>query len=273
MFKIKIVNNDRSECKFFCEIPIELSNSIRRICIAETPTIALDLCSFNENDTITHDQYLANRLAFIPIKTDLNSIRKVNYHNNCKCDDKCNFCCIPFKLEAKNNMDNPMDVTSTHIQYKDKRFIPMENIPITILEPKQCLSFFAYARKGIGKMHPKWSPVSIVTFNPIAKIETDINDFEVGTKREFAKVCHKNIFRVDDDGEARINDIEECTFCERCVRYHKNISVSITESPIKICTIESTGQMKAHEVYVSALDVLVEKCKKLLMSIDTMLPE
>jgi DNA-directed RNA polymerase II subunit RPB3 len=60
-----------------------MANTLRRIMIAEVPTLAIDLVEFHENSTVLNDEYIAHRLGLVPIRYQpAGSIRYV-------CHDYC----------------------------------------------------------------------------------------------------------------------------------------------------------------------------------------
>ena len=58
--KIEILSLQPNEIKFILsETDTSVANALRRIMIAEVPTLAIDLVEFQENSTVLNDEYIA----------------------------------------------------------------------------------------------------------------------------------------------------------------------------------------------------------------------
>ena len=62
-------------------VDTSFANSLRRVMIAEIPTLAIELVEFSHNTSVLNDEFIAHRLGLIPLKT--NSLDDFKYHWVC----------------------------------------------------------------------------------------------------------------------------------------------------------------------------------------------
>lgn len=261
-YNIEIIKNEKNKIRFKLYISNHLSNAIRYVCFSEVPTLAFENVSFISNSSqVTHDLYLAHRLGLIPIECN-EKHEDIKYNIMCECDDYCESCSVVFKLNVKNTTNKYINVTSSDIQYKNENFKPLKNFPITKLNPQQELSFIAIAKKGIGKMHSKWYPVSRVSFTPVVNIKTNINMCNnLKEKKLLVETCHKKIFYLNESNNVDIEDIENCDLCKKCEK--QSDKLKIIETNQKMGEIDSNGQLKSSYIFLKSIDVLLRKFKVL----------
>ena len=225
--KVEILSVQPHEIKFILsETDTSVANALRRIMIAEVPTLAIDLVEFYENSTVLNDEYIAHRLGLIPLryqKTDslkgCDCQEAFSPHRECVCDEHCFRCSVEFELEAAYTVTGdedvlaPLTVTSKDLHSNNELVQPAhflsqdeqdeaqdEGVAIVKLGPGQKLKLKAIARLGIAKEHAKWSPVAVATY----RIWPDIyvNDEQMATltmdqKQHLVDACPDRILEID----------------------------------------------------------------------------
>lgn len=230
--KIEILSIEPQEIKFILsETDTSMANAIRRIMIAEVPTLAIDLVEFSENTTVLNDEYIAHRLGLIPLKyTPPDSTRGGDCHGaflphrECVCFDGCPRCSVLFELDVnydrlshdrpENEKDLPFTITTADLRSSNPRVAPAhflnseeqdsshdQGISIVKIGPGQHLKLKATARMGIAKEHAKWSPVAVATyrFDPIITINEDAcANLTMEQKQQLVDVCPDRILELDE---------------------------------------------------------------------------
>lgn len=80
--KIRRLTDDY--CEFvLSDTDVSMANALRRVMIAEVPTIAIDLVEFDNNTTVLNDEFLAHRLGLVPLVSDEAD----------RCAIECSSCC------------------------------------------------------------------------------------------------------------------------------------------------------------------------------------
>jgi len=205
-----------------------IANSLRRIMIAEVPTITIDLVFFEANSTCLHDEFLAHRLGLIPLTSF--SVDSFQLPNDCSCAEGCDNCRVEYRLSVTCTEDQ-RDVTTQDLQLvSNHEFVkpvdvtkPDPNEPkivIVKLRKGQELKLRAIAKKGFGKLHAKWSPTSCVTyrFEPDIRINQILMDeLRFEQRKEWVNSCPTQVYRFDSDtGKVDIENALRCTYCNEC---------------------------------------------------------
>ncbi|CAM6089621.1 unnamed protein product [Calypogeia fissa] len=101
------------------------ANALRRVMLAEVPTLAIDLVQIECNDSVLDDEYLAHRLGLIPIASE--KAMEMTLPRDCSCDGdgSCSICCVVFTLDVKNQTDRILSVTSLDLVSSDEEVMPV----------------------------------------------------------------------------------------------------------------------------------------------------
>lgn len=227
-------------------------NSLRRVCISEVPTMAIEEVEFKKNSSAMYDEIIAHRLGLVPLKTDLSSY---NFRQDCKCKGEgCARCQVTLTLKEKG----PKVVLATEMKSSDKAVVPAFPIPIAKLRKDQELEFTATAVLGRGKEHIKWSPcLAYHRYMPIIAINQEL--CEEGGK--YAEVCPLDILEFKNDKlQVRQGKENDCNLCEACVDACKTggIVVEPDKKNVLFC-VENFGQLETPEIMKKGIDILTEK--------------
>jgi len=250
-----------------------VANALRRIMIAEVPTMAIDLVEFENNTSVLHDEFIAHRLGLIPLTSACSD--KFNYTRDCSCIERCPYCSVEFKLSVTCTDDQTRDVTSQDLFSEDPDVVPVDStgtgeqsnagIIIVKLRKGQELKLKAIAKKGVGKEHAKWSSVCVATyqFDPDIRLNyTRIEEMSDQQKIDFVNSCPTKVYKFDEETrKVEIEDSLRCMFCDECrqkaTAFGKPDAVKIGMKPDRFYfNVETNGALRPEEVVLSALNVL-----------------
>lgn len=104
-----------------------IANALRRVMIAEVPTIAIDLVEIEVNSSVLNDEFIAHRLGLIPLTSErAMSMRFSRDCDACDGDGQCEYCSVEFHLRAKCMNDQTLDVTSKDLISSDPSVVPVD---------------------------------------------------------------------------------------------------------------------------------------------------
>jgi DNA-directed RNA polymerase II subunit RPB3 len=65
---VRIVHAAKYSIEFdLIGVDLAVANSLRRIMIAEVPTLTIDLVEIKENTSALHDEFIAHRIGLVPL--------------------------------------------------------------------------------------------------------------------------------------------------------------------------------------------------------------
>eukprot|EP00761_Pharyngomonas_kirbyi_P012985 gb/GECH01013012.1/.p1 GENE.gb/GECH01013012.1/~~gb/GECH01013012.1/.p1 ORF type:complete len:312 (+),score=75.96 gb/GECH01013012.1/:1-936(+) len=289
--RIQIIQNpedadNKNKLQFMLrDTDISLANALRRVMIAEVPTMAIELVEIENNTSVLNDEFIAHRLGLIPLYTP--AIDHFKYTAECDCDGYCDRCSVQFELEAHCPPDEEfVYVSSRDLMSSNEQVYPADygsefdsGILVVKLAKNQELKLRAVAKKGISKDHAKWSPVETVSYSimPDIRINESVMDrLNPDEKQEWAASCPTGVYRYNPKTDkVEIENADECTFCQECrlkaeeMGYDDMVIVKEKEKdgePYKydfMFTVESTGAMTPEQIVIYAFQVLKEKLDKI----------
>jgi len=181
-----------------------IANALRRILIAEIPTVALDVVHIYQNTSIFCDEILVHRIGLIPIRADPD---KLGWGDIALAEEDCSYKPVeePKDLDLSNallfnlkvkcslnpkappNADEKVKYIDSVITSKYFTWIPQgdqaerfgdappkplyDDIVVCKLRPGQEIELELFAIKGMGKIHTKWSAVCPAWYRMMPKIE------------------------------------------------------------------------------------------------------
>ncbi|KAK9448857.1 DNA-directed RNA polymerase [Limtongia smithiae] len=238
-------------------VDLSLANSLRRVILAEIPTISIDLVEIEINTSVLADEFIAHRLGLIPlnsvgVETDLLFTR------DCDCDQYCEKCSVTLTLDARCSSDSTMDVYTRDLTFERHHSDigqPVisddqgKGILICKLRKNQELKLKCIAKKGIAKEHAKWSPTAAIKFeyDPYNKLRHTDYWYEVSIKKEWPR--SKNTEWEDPPKEGDPFDYNATP-----ERFYIDI--------------EAIGQLPPNEIVTEGVRVLQEKLAIIMKALD-----
>jgi len=132
---IEVTHVSDELCEFtLSETDVSTANAIRRIILAEVPTMAIDLVNIEDNSTVLFDEFIAHRMGLLPLSShgvgdlaadvtqdvgyvehnvdaDTEKKRQFTCYDNCPEKNGCAMCSVEFKLDITNTQDKVLSVT------------------------------------------------------------------------------------------------------------------------------------------------------------------
>lgn len=266
-----------------------LANALRRIMIAEIPTMAIEKVEMWQNTSVIPDENLAHRMGLVPIAADprifelrqegkpFTAENSLKFRLHVACSKK-----VPGQPVVLNNTeDEEKFYNNPNVYSGDLIWIPigdqearfnLEGIPkprpllndilIAKLRPGQEIEMELICEKGIGKTHAKWSPVCTAYYRLMPVIELVGDKIKGADAQELKALCPMGVFDIEDIGKtAVVKNAEKCTTCRECIRpdkFKEKVYLGKQKDVFEF-TVESIGIYKPEEIVVEAISKLKEK--------------
>ena len=286
--KIKIIDVKKNYIKFLLtNTDLSIANALRRVILSEVPTMAIDLVTIHTNTSCLTDEYLCHRLGLIPLRSE--SIKNYEFTQECTCNsDGCKKCRVEFTLNKSLPADSELDsitiTTKDLVQsqedsndvvpaiFEDDKETVEDPIVIAKIKRGQEISITCIAKKGVGKMHAKWSPACIATFQQLPSFElnkTLLQAIPASQKKDIEASCPSKTLKYNDKtGMIDIEDANKCMYCMECVKKAESMGyiklINIKQKPEEfLFTVESNGMLPPKEIVASAIKEISDKMRKL----------
>lgn len=260
--KIEVLEKNESNLRIIVkDADVPLMNALRRIALAEVPSMAVDEVVMIENSSILQDEIVAHRLGLTPLKTDLETY---NLPEDCDCQSEfgCPQCRVTLTLDAESK-EGTRTVYSGELISENPDIVPVsDKIPLIKLAKGQKVKLEAYARLGKGKNHAKWQPTVVCAYKYFPKIE--VLSKKCDDCMKCADVCPKKVLILKDE-KVNVQDLLACNLCMDCVDVcptePKGIKVEWEKNAF-ITNIESTGGLPPERILQEATKILEKKLKE-----------
>ncbi|SNX82160.1 probable Rpc40 - 40 kD subunit of DNA-directed RNA polymerases I and III [Melanopsichium pennsylvanicum] len=291
--KVIITRLSNASCEFdLIGVDASIANAIRRVLMAEVPTVAIEHVYIWNNTSIIQDEVLSHRLGLIPLAINPNKVlmrmpgddaddsNTVVFHLKAKCERNRNAArgeTDPDKLYIGHNVYSEQlvwDAKGGQDQdFADSPPKPVhDKILIAKLRPGQELDLELHCEKGIGKDHAKFSPVATATYRLLPHIELlkSIPDESID---KLIKCFPPGVIGVQGSGNNRkafVQDARKDTISREVFR-HQEFQDKVKLGRVRdhfLFDLESTGIISAEKLMPEAIKTLRFKIATLRKSLD-----
>jgi DNA-directed RNA polymerase I and III subunit RPAC1 len=264
-----------------------IANALRRMMLAEVPTVAIETVWFADNTSIIQDEVLAHRIGLIPLKIDPKKLSNVVNGEETDQDTIV----LYYNVECTNEKEIKPDGTEGYVnetaysgsltwvpQGEQEKLFPEgirpvhDDIVLAKLRPGQRIEFEAHCRRGVGKDHTKYSPVATASYRllPVIDFQQKVTGKDAKVLKE---ICPMNVFDIEDLGgvsTATVARPRDCSMCRECIRqegWSERVRLR-RKADHFLFSVESVGNMAPEVIVQEAIKILKEKAVKFRNLVD-----
>ena len=270
-------------CEFdLVGVDASIANSIRRVLIAEVPTVAIEHVYIWNNTSIIQDEVLSHRLGLIPLAIDP---RKLSF----KMDDEANDQnTVVFNLKAeckKRGASKDAGIVGRYVYSSQLEWDPKgdqaetmadcpprpvhSDIVIAKMALGQSMEMELHCEKGIGKDHAKFSPVATATYRLLPLIEI-LKPIPEPLIPKFIACFPEGVMEQGGENGVRVVDARKDTVSREVLR-HPEFEGFVRLGRIQdhfLFSVESTGIYEPEQLLPASIEVLRRKIALLKLALD-----
>lgn len=279
------------------------ANALRRILIAEVPTVAIEHVFIVNNTSIIADEVLAHRLGLVPLAIDARALEPRSAGDAAH---ERNTVVLKLDVSCRRDARDGGRVVGERVTAADLRWLPggsqlpdetgcrfapggqartfgqgagarepkavHPDLLLAKLKPGQQIALEAHCIVGTGREHAKWSPVATAWYRLLPEVALlspgGGDDLPSEDARALASEL-PGLFFVDQAGKLRVSDARDH---ERLLEKARRLSGEdrwrgVFEVRKRkdhfLFTVESTGAVPPDELVRRAIGVLAEKARRL----------
>lgn len=229
------------------------ANGLRRVMLAEIPTLAIERVTVKANTSCYNDELLAHRMGLVPLLSERAST--LCFPFECHCGARgCVKCSIDGELRVRceahrtskrvtsqdlvffGQDDAPLDAnadggaahsagaassSSTSLRAVQPVSSEKEGVWLLTLGRGQEIDIAFKVQKGIAKMHAKYMATATVAMQYSMDIRVNgagLADLSDGTRRTWVERCPTKVFAMDSaTGQVFVENADACMFCRECL--------------------------------------------------------
>jgi DNA-directed RNA polymerase subunit D len=253
--KTRIVSLTGDTIRFLLSgVDVAFANALRRTMVSEVPIMAIDDIFYFDNSSLVPDELLAHRIGLVPLRTDLDAY-VLPEDCDCKAELGCPKCRAVLTMDVKAT-DDKRTVYSGDLVSEDPKMGPASpSVPLAKLAPGQAIRFEAYAQLGQGKVHAKWSPISMCVYQNVALVPGK----DRAAMKECVDSCGPEAAALEGD-KLKVIDIQRFESCKRCGELVSHGEIMGNLKPDEfLFTVESNGALPPERIVAEAARVLKRK--------------